>query len=95
MTKKMIKRKKPTLTFPKRYATDSLRVSAYNDPVYNIRNIYQRKASNKVKSFDKGAGGVDFNQRNKNQGSLPLPGSYGAVNLNPFKIKKHLNSVFI
>lgn len=91
MTKKAIKRKKPTLTFKKRYATDSLRTSAYNDPVFNIRNIYQRKASNSAKST---GGGVDYNQRNKKDGALPLPGAYGAVNLNPFKIGKHLNSVF-
>jgi hypothetical protein len=92
MTKKAIKHKKPTLTFKKRYATDSLRVSAFNDPVYNIRNIYQRKASNSAK---KTGGGIDYNQRNKKDGPLPLSGTYGAVNLNPYKIGKHLNSVFI
>jgi hypothetical protein len=87
-----IKSKKPTAIFRKRYATDGLTISAHNDPVYNIKNMYAQKASKKA--FESKGTGIDYSIRTKKDGRLPLPNAYGAININPFQTSKYLNSIF-
>jgi hypothetical protein len=97
MTKKnpkhKIKNKKPPVLFRKKFATDALKISNINDPTYNIKNLYAEKYSKMVKN-SKGSG-IDYSIRTKKDGPLPLPKSYGAINLNPYHIQKHLGSIFI
>ena len=59
-------------------ASDALFHSTGNDPVYNIRNIFARKASNDAKALGNG-GNYNFNRA-----GLPLPKRFGAVDTSPF-----------
>ena len=59
-------------------ASDALFHSTGNDPVYNIRNIFARKASNDAKALGNG-GNYNFNRA-----GLPLPKRFGAVDTTPF-----------
>ena len=79
----------------RRTAADALKISNNNDPVYNLKQMFESKASRRT--FEEAGMGLQGRNFYYSSSRLPLPGSLGKIDNTPMLTLNNLgrNSMFM